>query len=409
MLPKHQFSITKNPNGAIAAPYGAEQLTVLNPAGLQAARHEITTWPGYQATPLVSLPGLAKSANVAALLYKDEGWRFGLGSFKPVGGAYAVFRVIENEIRRTVGQQVTSTDMFAGQHRDAVSRVTICAATDGNHGRSVAWGSNMFGCRCVIYINEAVSEQREKAIASYGAEVRRVPGSFDDAVRMASQISAAEGWHVVPDTAAGGDVDAARNVTQGYALVADEIISQLSADERPSHLFLQAGVGGLASAICGQFWQAYGTERPISVIVEPPSAGCWFESFKAGEPVTVSGELDSLMGGLACGEPSPLAWSILNTGAQSAMTIPDEAAAQTMRLLAAGEGGDRPIVGGESGVAGLAAFLLASQDADARALLELDETSRVIVVGSEGDTDPQSYSQIVGRTGDQVRASAAGL
>lgn len=407
LISKHQFSLIKNPNVAVDAPYGAEQIAVLNAEGLQAARSEISSWPGYQATPLVALPNLAKAVNVGSLYYKDEGWRFGLGSFKPLGGAYAVFRVIELEIHLATGKKASSIDLLDGKHRDVVAGVTICAATDGNHGRSVAWGSRMFGCRCVIYINEAVSEGRERAIASYGAEVRRVPGSFDDAVRMASEKSAAEGWHVVPDTAAGGNVTAAGNVTQGYALLADEVVTQLSGLAAPSHLFIQAGVGGLAAATCGQLWQAYGKERPVTVIVEPPSAACWLESLKAGEPTVISGEIDSLMAGLACGEPSPLAWPILKSGAHAAMAIPDDAAAETMRLLAAGEDGDTPIVGGESGVAGLAAFLLASQDTEARTLLRLDETSRVLVIGSEGDTDPETYRKIVGRSGDEVRARAA--
>ena len=406
ILPNYPFSIIGNPNAAIATPYGAEQAAVLSAEGLQRARREITTWPGYQLTPLVKMPGVARAAKVDSLYYKDESGRFGLGSFKPLGGAYAVFHVIEEEIRRTIGKEVTSIDLLDGKHRDVVAGVTICAATDGNHGRSVAWGSRMFGCRCVIYINEAVSEGRERAIASYGAEVRRAPGSFDDAVRMASKTSAIEGWHVVPDTAAGGNAEASGNVMQGYALLADEVVSQLPADRPASHLFVQAGVGGLAAAVCGQFWQAYDETRPITVMVEPHNAACWFESLKAAEPVVVAGEMDTLMAGLACGEPSPLAWPILKTGAHAAMTIPDAAAAETMRLLAAGGNGDQPIVGGESGVAGLAGFLLASQDAEARALLGLDETSRVVVIGSEGDTDAEAYNTIVGRSGDVVRASA---
>ncbi len=404
----HKFQIIGNPAAAAAAPYSAEQSAILNSEGLRAARREISSWPGYRQTPLVALHGLAGACNVGSLHYKDEGWRFGLGSFKPLGGAYAVFRVIEGEIRRLSGRDVTSTGLFSGKYQDIVDGVTVCAATDGNHGRAVAWGSRMFGCRCVIYLNEAVTDGREKAISAYGAEVRRVPGSFDDAVRAASKTAAAEGWHVVPDTAAGGNIEASGNVTQGYALLADEVVSQLADDAPPSHLFIQAGVGGLAAAVCGQFWQAYGKQRPITVTVEPHNAACWFESFKAGEPIVVSGDLDSLMAGLACGEISPLSWPVLKSGAHAAMTISDEAAADTMRLLSTGEDGDQPIVGGESGVAGLAAFLLASQDAEARSLLGLDETSRVVVIGSEGDTDPETYRDIVGHSGDHVRALAAG-
>jgi len=403
-LPEQAFSFVANPDAVVPQKYSLAQETILSAHGLQAARKEISSWPGYQPTPLVALPGLARVADVNSILYKDEGQRFGLGSFKPLGGAYAVLRTIAEEVHRLTGKYITSEDLRTGDYHDIVDIVTVCAATDGNHGRSVAWGARMFGCRCVIYINEAVTVSREKAIAAYDAEVRRVPGSFDDAVRAASLTSDSHGWHVVPDTAAGGNIEASRNVMQGYAVLADEAIKQLPFETPPSHLFVQAGVGGLAAAVVGQFWQAFGTDRPKAVVVEPHSAGCWFESLKAGEPVVVSGELDSLMAGLACGELSPLCWPILKPGAFAAMTIPDTAAIDTMRLLANGEAGDQPIVGGESGVAGLAGFLLASQDRKTRALLGLNSDSRILVIGSEGDTDPEVYQEIVGRTSDEVRA-----
>jgi diaminopropionate ammonia-lyase len=402
---EHTFSIIRNPNAA-RGEYGAEQAAVLNDAGLQAARREISTWPGYAPTPLVELPGHARRCRVAGLYYKDEGLRFGLGSFKPLGGAYAVFRVIAAEAERAGAGRITSKDLLSGKHRDIAATVTVCAATDGNHGRSVAWGARMFGCGCVIFINAAVTEGRQRAIASYGAQVRRVAGTFDDAVRAATRTADEEGWHVVPDTASGGNVSASGNVMQGYAILADELIGQLPDATPPSHLFVQAGVGGLAGAVAAQFWQAYGGRRPTTVTVEPESAGCWFESLRAGQPVTVSGELDSLMAGLACGEVSPLAWDILGQAAHAAMIIPDQAAAETMRGLAEGKE-DTPLVGGESGVAGLAGFMLASEDADARALLGLDDHSRVVVIGSEADTDPETYRAIVGRDGDAVRAAAA--
>lgn len=405
---KTGFSIVRNPAASVAARYGDAQSAVLDRDGLEAALCEISSWPGYRPTPLVPLPGLARTAAVGALHCKDEGRRFGLGSFKPLGGAYAVFRVIAGEVRRATGQAVSSADLIGGRHSGVAGDVTVCAATDGNHGRSVAWGARLFGCRCVIFINEGVTEGRERAIAAFGAEVRRVPGSFDDAVRAASAAAAREGWHVVPDTAAGGSAEAAGHVMQGYAVLADELVSQYPGDAPPSHVFVQAGVGGLAAAVCGQLWQAYGSDRPRLVTVEPHNAACWYESLRAGRPVVIEGELDSLMSGLACGQPSPLAWPILQPGVQAAMTLSDEAASETMRLLAMGLDGDPPVVGGESGVAGLAAFLLASQDAEARQLLDLDDRSRVVVINSEGDTDPETYRRIVGSSGDEVRNRADG-
>lgn len=400
------FFISHNSAVFEAAPYPEKELEILSSSGLAQARGEITSWPGYRPTPLVALDGLAGQLNINALSYKDEGWRFGLKSFKPLGGAYAVLRVIQRTLEASAGKLVTSREILTGAHKAWVSEVTVCAGTDGNHGRSVAWGSRMFGCRCVIYINEAVSRGREQAIAAYGAEVRRVPGSFDDAVRAAKETAQHEGWHVVPDTASGGSITASADVMQGYALLAEEMVEQLATIGVPTHLFIQAGVGGLAAAVCGQLWQAYGHSRPYTVIVEPHSAGCWYESFKAGREVVVEGDLDSLMAGLACGEISPHAWPILKRGANAAMTIPDKAAADTMKLLSIGEGGDPPVVGGESGVAGLAGLILAAQSSEARSLMRLDGESRVVVVGSEGDTDPETYTKITGHTGDEVRQVA---
>ena len=400
---RHTFSIIRNPNAA-RGEYGAEQAAVLDDAGLQAARREISTWPGYAPTPLVELPGHARRCRVAHLFYKDEGLRFGLGSFKPLGGAYAVFRVIAGEAERTGAGRITSKDLLSGKHRNFAATITVCAATDGNHGRSVAWGARMFGCSCVIFINEAATQGRQRAIGAYGAQVRRVAGTFDDAVRAASRTADERGWHLVADTASGGNVSATADVMQGYAVLADELIGQLPGTTPPSHLFVQAGVGGLAAAVAAQFWQAYGRRRPTTVTVEPERAGCCFESLRAGRAVRICGNLDSLMAGLACGEVSPLAWDILAKAAHGAMIIPDRAAADTMRGLARGRD-DRPLVGGESGVAGLAGFLLAGEDTDARATLGLDEHSRVVVIGTEADTDPDTYRAIVGRDGNAVRAA----
>ena len=400
-MAKLPFELIKNPQADHDAVYGERQSDVLSLKGLTRAKSVISQWPGYAPTPLVNLRGIAKAANVARLHYKDEAYRFGLKSFKPLGGAYAVACLLMKVISaQTTNQNIEVSDLLSGKYAGECSRVTVTAATDGNHGRSVAWGARMFGCRCVIYINESVSVGREKAIANYAAEVRRNPGSFDDAVRTASEVAEREGWHVIPDTSDGEIIEAPRNVTQGYAVMADEAIQQL-AGEVPSHIFLQAGVGGMAAATCARFWQDYGSQRPHTTLVEPFSSACWFESLQAGKPVAVTGELDSLMGGLSCGEVSRLAWTILGTGADAALKISDEAAAHTMRLLASGENGDLPLVAGESGVAGLAGFLTVATDADARQSLGIDASSRIVVFGTEGATDPQAYTEIVGKSPDE--------
>ena len=398
------FSLLLNPGATPRAPYGDDQAAILNADGLAEAWAVISSWPGYAWTPLINLTGLAREASVSAIYYKDEGLRFHLKSFKPLGGAYAVARLLMDEVPALAGvEEVTTQGLLDGIHADACARVTVTAATDGNHGRSVAWGAQMFGCRCVIYINEAVSKGREAAIASFGAEVQRNPGSFDNAVRQTRETAAHEGWHVIPDTSAGATNPSPGYVTQGYGVMAAEVIEQLpSAETPPTHVFVQAGVGGMASATCAQFWQAFGVERPRVIIVEPFSAACWFESLQAGRPTSVVGELDSLMGGLACGEISDIAWPILRPGADAAMMVADANAADAMRLLATGVSEDPTIVAGESGVAGLAGFLAASRDENARRQLGLDAASRVVLFGTEGATDPTTYAEIVGRRPEDV-------
>ncbi|MFY0615133.1 MAG: diaminopropionate ammonia-lyase [Hyphomicrobiaceae bacterium] len=377
--------------------YGPAQGRVLNAAGLDTAKVVIGAWPGYKPTPLIALPGLARAAGVMRLDYKDEAHRFGLKSFKPLGGAFAVARMLMRELPAYTEQgKVTIDDLLNGRFRKEAGRLTVTAATDGNHGRAVAWGARMFGCRCVIYINEAVSAGREKAIASYGAEVRRNPGSYDDAIRKAQATAVEENWFVIADTSEDASNLATRDVTQGYALMAAEAIEQLPLESAPTHIFLQAGVGGMAAATCAQFWQAFGKDRPRTILVEPVNAACWLASLKSGRPIVIDGDLDSLMGGLACGEVSSVAWRILSSGADAMMSIEDGAAADCMRLLAEAPHGDAVIVAGESGVAGLAGFLTAAADDNLRKQLQLDENSHVVVFGTEGATDPDTYTDITG-------------
>ena len=400
---KHSFDLINNPSANNHDPYGLAQERILNKQGLARAKEVISAWPGYTTTPLLNLDGIAKASGVTSICYKDESRRFGLKSFKPLGGAYAVACLLMRlVVEKTGNLDITIQELLSGKYRNICSEVTVTAATDGNHGRSVAWGSRMFGSKCVIFINEAVSVSRENAIAHFGADVRRNPGSFDDAVRVARDTAKQKGWWVVPDTSDGDDIQAPKDVTQGYALMANEAIDQLPYYQPPTHLFLQAGVGGMAAATCAEFWRQFGKSRPITVLAEPIDFACWFESLNQKQPVTVSGDSDSLMGGLSCGEVSRIAWPILKPGAHAAMKIPDEAAADTMRLLAEGTFGDPPIVGGESGVAGLAAFLIAATDPTARKKLSINASSRVVLFGSEGATDTQAYIDIVGHHPDEV-------
>jgi diaminopropionate ammonia-lyase len=403
MLTSSGFRLFENPRAARTAAYGTDgREAILSLAALAEAKRDIMSWPGYKPTPLHLLPNLAAPAGVDAILYKDEAERFGLGSFKALGGAYAVFKVLRKTIQEQKYVTPSTLDLTSGHYVDLTSRITVTCATDGNHGRSVAWGARTFGCRCVIYIPETVSAGRCQAIAAYGAEIRRFPGTYDDGVRRVAMDAAAQGWTVVSDTAYEGYTDIPRDVMQGYSLMVEEALRQTAAV--PSHVFVQGGVGGLAASVCSYLWERYGTARPRFVVVEPEKADCFYRSAMAGRPTPAPGALDTIMAGLACGEVSPLAWRILETGADAFMTIDDEAAIDCMRLLADGRFGDDAVVAGESAVAGLAGMLMASVDADARVRLDLRRDSRVLVFGTEGATDPEVYCSIVGRRPHEVLA-----
>jgi diaminopropionate ammonia-lyase len=359
--------------------YGPDEQAILSLAGARRAHQAIKAWDGYQPTPLLDLAPLAREAGVAQVMYKHEGKRFELKSFKAMGGAYAVQRLVEQ--------------------RGSAEGLTVTCATDGNHGRAVAWGARRLGVKAVIYVHEHVSEGRAAAIAAFGAEVRRVPGNYDDAVRAAAKAADENGWTIVSDTSWPGYDLIPRDVMQGYAVLALEAEVQ---GPVPTHIFVQGGVGGLAAGILSYHWETRGERRPIVVVVEPDKADCLFVSAKAGRWTTVGGDLDTIMAGLACGEPSELAWALLAPGADAYETIPDARAADTMRRLA-----ELGVAAGESGVAGLAGFLALAGDAAAREALKIDASSRILCFGTEGATDPVIYKDIVGRDAAAIEGQAA--
>jgi diaminopropionate ammonia-lyase len=374
---------------------------VLNREGYRAAFQRISAWPGYRPTELVVLPGLARSCGVASVRYKDESSRFGLGSFKALGGAYAVSRVLEAEARRRSGRDHIGLEtLLAGQIAE-LRDLTVTCATDGNHGRSVAWAAQMFGCRCVIYVHATVSEGRKRAIEAYGATVIRSGGNYDQSVRQAQADAQQNGWLLISDASHEDYEEVPRYVMQGYAVMAQEALDAMSAP--PTHLFLQAGVGGMAAAVAAHLWEKLGERRPRVVICEPDRAACLYASARAGAPVAVPGSLDTIMAGLACGEVSALAWTVLAPAAAAFMTLPDELARVSMRLLAAGIDGDPPLVAGESAVAGFAGLLAVAGRREWRAALGLEPDSRVLLFGTEGDTDPALYREIVGWSAEEVR------
>jgi diaminopropionate ammonia-lyase len=388
-------------------PYGNAQRAVLNQDAYRAMRREITSWPGYAPTPLVALPGLSNALKLGEVLYKDEAKRFSLKSFKALGGAFAVLRVIQQRLAEAGHPGVTAADLIAGKHRETVRTLTVAAATDGNHGRSVAWGAKMFGARCTIYLHGHVSQSREDEIAKFGATIARVPGSYDDSVRQCAEDSTRNGWNLVADTnSGGGDAAVPSMVMQGYTLMVAEFMEQLGG-RAPSHVFVQGGVGGIAAAVAGHLWETLGGKRPRIVVVEPQRADCIYRSIAAGRPTPVDGDVNTFMACLAAGEISPLAWPILKHAADDVLALPEEAAPDAMRLLASGVAGDPPIVSGESGCAAIAGLIEASLDPALRATLGLSTASLIVAIGSEGATDAATYEAVVGRSAEAVERQAA--
>ena len=364
---------------------GTPGTVTLSAAGFRRAKAEISTWEGYAPTPLRDLP------MPLTVRLKDESGRFGLGSFKALGGPYAVANLLADVLSRLgLAAAASAADLASGRHAEATGAVTIASATDGNHGRAVAWAAARFHCRCAIYIHATVSAARESAIAAFGAEVRRVPGTYDDAVRACAQDAARDGWLVVSDTSWPGYTEIPRDVMQGYRLMADEAADQWSGPP-PTHVFIQGGVGGAAAAVTAQTRARWG-RRPAVVVVEPDRAACLLASARAGQVTAVPGELDTIMAGLACGEPSFLAWQELDRAAAAFMAISDTAAIAAMRFLAA-----HGIVSGESGVAGLAALCEARADPAAAQILGLNRDSRVLLFSTEGATDPALYRALIAR------------
>lgn len=400
-------SIDVFPNPALdrERPYGEEEREVVSLERHREVAAEIARWPGYAPTPLVELPGLAREVGVGSILYKDESARFGLGSFKAPGGAYGVLHVLRRRVEPEGIGDVTSEDLRAGRHADVVSDVTVTCATDGNHGRAVAWGAELFGCRAVIFIPDHVSAPREAAIAGHGAEVIRVDGSYDDAVRRAAEEAGREERIVVSDTSWPGYEAVPRVIMQGYTVLVAETLHAVESEGAPlpTHVFVQGGVGGLAAAVCGHLWESFEPRRPRLVVVEPREADCLLQSARAGRPATARGSLETVMGCLSCAEPSREAWRIVGPGADAFVAIPDDAAVRAMRTLARPPGDDPPRVAGESGAAGLGGLLAAMEAPEAREGLELDEAARILVVGTEGATDPERYRELVGTAPGEVR------
>ncbi|HEX4740884.1 MAG TPA: diaminopropionate ammonia-lyase, partial [Caulobacteraceae bacterium] len=325
-------------------------------------------------TPLVALPALARRLGVGAIHIKDEGKRLGLGSFKALGGAYAVIRLAVDAAAQALGRPVDIAEWRAPEVARVAADMTFACATDGNHGRSVAQGAQSIGAQCVIFVHAGVSEVRCAAIARFGARIVRVEGDYDDSVAQASRAAEANGWVVVSDTAWPGYERIPGLIMQGYAALLREALAQMPAP--PTHVFIQAGVGGIAATVGAHFALVFGEARPFLTVVEPSRAACLFESARAGRPVRIARGRPTVMAMLECHEPSRVAWRILSRAADAFMTVDDEDAVAAMRRLAFPRGGDPAIVAGESGGVGLAGLVKVASDPALREAIALGPDAR---------------------------------
>jgi diaminopropionate ammonia-lyase len=377
-----------NPNAHRRATTSEERRIVSLQSATQALV-EIRRWSGYAPTPLRDLGALAAQLGVHEIHYKDESTRFALGSFKALGGAYGAARQVQRMLRQRNGQDVSISELFTGRHAREIQDITLCCATDGNHGVSVAFAARRMNCRCTIFMHERASKARENLMLDLGATVHRTPGTYDDSVRIARKAVGNPGWVLIADTTVETFEQVPAEVIQGYTVMLLEVLDQ-DPDTLPTHVFVQGGVGGLAAAVAGFLAERFGEHRPTVIIVEPETAACLLASSNAGRASRIEGNLHTIMGMLECGEASSIAWTILKQRADAFITIDDETAVQTHAFLTQGNAGETLDVG-YSGAAGVAGLMAAITDPELAAALRLDKASRILTFGTEmGDGGRES-------------------
>ncbi len=358
--------------------------------------------PGYKATPLVELDDLAKYYGVQKLWLKDESKRFGLNAFKVLGGSYAIGKYLSQKLGKDMSELPFNV-LISDEVKKQLGDVTFVTATDGNHGRGVAWVANKLRQKSVVYMPKGSAQMRFDAIAREGADVTITDLNYDDAVRLANKGAEEHGWIMVQDTAWDGYEEIPLWIMQGYSTIINEIVEQLEAakEEKPTHVFLQAGVGSFAGAVQGYLSHLYGDDRPITIICEPHGANCIYKSMEAndGKPHNVTGDLTTIMAGLACGEPNTISWKILRDNADFSVSCDDSIAARGMRVLSSPLGNDQRVISGESGAVGLGLFTVLSEKkeeyAELMKALKIDENSRILCISTEGDTDVEGYKNVV--------------
>lgn len=373
----------------------------LAPFGRDAAKEVLAyhqSWPRYGATPLHSLDGLASRLSIRGILVKDEAGRFGLNAFKGLGGTRGLGPFLTGYYGLTTPVSYEALQSRAGTRPPVV----FATATDGNHGVGVSWAARMLGHRARVYMPQGSAPSRVSAITAAGGEVTVTDSGYDETVAQAADAARREGFVLAQDTVWQGQVEMPRSIMQGYLTLWSEILASAdgNAVEPPTHVILQAGVGSFAAASVALLANLFAGRMPIIVLVEPTRAACFYRSAVTGDGGlrAVEGPLDTIMAGLACGVGNPLAWEILRHWVDVFVRVEDAVTARGMRILGSPVPGDPPIVAGESGAVGLGLLAAALDGPDAEDLrggLRLDGASRVLLVNTEGATDPVMYHRIV--------------
>jgi len=368
---------------------------------IKAVRDFHRSFAQYSVTPLHALDNLARELGVGKIWVKDESCRFGLNAFKVLGGSFAIGKYL-GEKTGLPGEELTFARLASPEVKRELGTMTFVTATDGNHGRGVAWAARQLGQRAVVFLPKGASPIRVENIRGEGAEAYITDSNYDDTVRYAARYAEETGGVVVQDTAWPGYEEIPRWIMQGYVTIMVEALEQMEAagEEPPTHVFLQAGVGSFAGSMLGYLVSRFGEKRPFSIIVEPEKAACLYKSalIDDGRPHAVTGDLDTIMAGLSCGEPNTISWAILRDYADMFVSCPDYVAARGVRILASPLPGDPRVISGESGAVGMGLLsLMAAREElrEMRDLLQLDKKARVLLISTEGDTDPVTYRKIV--------------
>ena len=398
---KNEFQYIIHNDGNVAKKDATKSKEMFPMSRARDARKFHRQIPDYHMTPLVALPNLAQLLGLGGIYVKNESERLRMSSFKVMGGSYAIYRLVKKLLGKE-NEDLSYEYLISKECHDALGDIVFCSATDGNHGRGLAWACQKLNHPCKIYVHSETSQPRIDAIKSFGAEVTVVDGNYDDAVRQAALDAEKNGWYVVSDTSWEGYEEIPTWIMQGYTSILLEAQEQFTGMGivKPTHIFVQAGVGAMAASVVGFYSALFPNDPPLFVVVEPDRAACIYESIAAGDGQchNVTGDLDTIMAGLACGEPSPIAFDILRNNADIFIQTPDNVAARGMRILGCPLHGDPMVVSGESGAVPLGALFALQTDEindDLKKALNLGRDSHVFMINTEGNTDPIEFRRII--------------